>query len=33
VTTFDTTVMNLALPSAQHALGFTNAHRQWVVTA
>jgi EmrB/QacA subfamily drug resistance transporter len=29
----DTTVMNLALPSAQHALGFTNADRQWVVTA
>jgi EmrB/QacA subfamily drug resistance transporter len=29
----DLTVMNLALPSAQHALGFTNADRQWVVTA
>ena len=29
----DTTVMNLALPSAQRALGFTNADRQWVVTA
>ena len=29
----DVTVMNLALPSAQHALGFTNADRQWVVTA
>src|SRR5487761_1322069 len=27
------TVMNLALPSAQHALRFTNADRQWVVTA
>jgi EmrB/QacA subfamily drug resistance transporter len=26
-------VMNLALPSAQRALGFTNADRQWVVTA
>jgi hypothetical protein len=25
--------MNLALPSAQHALGFTNADRQWIVTA
>jgi hypothetical protein len=25
----DLTVMNLALPSAQHALGFTNAGRQW----
>ena len=29
----DVTVMNLALPSAQHALRFTNADRQWVVTA
>ena len=29
----DLTVMNLALPSAQHALEFTNADRQWVVTA
>jgi EmrB/QacA subfamily drug resistance transporter len=29
----DVTVMNLALPSAQHALGFTNADRQWIVTA
>jgi EmrB/QacA subfamily drug resistance transporter len=29
----DLTVMNLALPSAQRALGFTNADRQWVVTA
>ncbi len=29
----DLTVMNLALPSAQHALGFTTADRQWVVTA
>jgi MFS family permease len=25
--------MNLALPSAQHALRFTNADRQWIVTA
>jgi len=31
--TLDVTVMNLALPSAQHALGFSNADRQWVVTA
>jgi hypothetical protein len=31
--TLDLTVMNLALPSAQHALRFTNADRQWVVTA
>jgi EmrB/QacA subfamily drug resistance transporter len=29
----DVTVMNLALPSAQHALGFTSADRQWIVTA
>jgi MFS family permease len=31
--TLDLTVMNLALPSAQDALGFTDADRQWVVTA
>jgi len=31
--TLDLTVMNLALPSAQHALGFSNAGRQWIVTA
>src|ERR1700683_1023374 len=29
----DATVVNLALPSAQHALGFPNSDRQWVVTA
>ena len=29
----DVTVMNLALPSAQKALGFNDADRQWVVTA
>ncbi len=29
----DTTIMIIALPSAQHALGFSNAQRQWVVTA
>lgn len=29
----DLTVMNVALPSAQHALGFSTADRQWVVTA
>jgi EmrB/QacA subfamily drug resistance transporter len=29
----DLTVMNVALPSAQKALGFTNADRQWIVTA
>lgn len=29
----DTTVVNIALPSAQHALGFSNSDRQWVITA
>jgi EmrB/QacA subfamily drug resistance transporter len=29
----DATVMNIALPSAQHALHFTTVDRQWVVTA
>jgi EmrB/QacA subfamily drug resistance transporter len=29
----DATVVNIALPSAQHALGFTTVDRQWVVTA
>jgi EmrB/QacA subfamily drug resistance transporter len=29
----DMTVMNIALPSAQHALNFSNDDRQWVVTA
>jgi len=29
----DATVMNIALPSAQRALQFTTADRQWVVTA
>jgi EmrB/QacA subfamily drug resistance transporter len=29
----DATIMNIALPSAQHALHFTNVDRQWVVTA
>src|ERR1700687_1743477 len=29
----DATVVNIALPSAQHALGFPNSDRQWVVTA
>jgi EmrB/QacA subfamily drug resistance transporter len=29
----DLTVMNVALPSAQKALGFTNVDRQWIVTA
>src|SRR5215475_4140756 len=29
----DATVVNIALPSAQRALGFTTVDRQWVVTA
>ena len=29
----DTTIMIIALPSAQHDLGFSNTDRQWVVTA
>ncbi|MGI5153042.1 MFS transporter [Plantactinospora sp. CA-294935] len=29
----DGAVMNVALPSAQHALHFTDTSRQWVVTA
>jgi EmrB/QacA subfamily drug resistance transporter len=29
----DATIMNIALPSAQHALHFTDVDRQWVVTA
>ena len=29
----DSTVVNIALPSAQADLGFTNADRQWIVTA
>src|SRR5579875_1924200 len=29
----DATVVNIALPSAQHDLGFGNSERQWIVTA
>ena len=29
----DATIVNIALPSAQNDLGFTDANRQWVVTA
>jgi EmrB/QacA subfamily drug resistance transporter len=29
----DLTIVNVALPSAQHALGFTASDRQWIVTA
>src|SRR5471032_3673666 len=28
----DNTIVNIALPTAQHALTFSNANRQWVVT-
>jgi EmrB/QacA subfamily drug resistance transporter len=31
--TLDNTVVNIALPTAQHALHFSNADRQWIVTA
>jgi EmrB/QacA subfamily drug resistance transporter len=29
----DATIVNIALPSAQRALGFSNSDRQWVITA
>lgn len=29
----DATIVNIALPSAQHALGFSDGNRQWIVTA
>src|SRR6201992_2511408 len=29
----DITIMNIALPSAQHALSFSNVDRQWIITA
>ena len=29
----DATIVNIALPAAQHALHFSNIERQWVVTA
>src|ERR1700685_519261 len=29
----DNTIVNIALPTAQHSLHFSNADRQWVVTA
>jgi EmrB/QacA subfamily drug resistance transporter len=31
--TLDITIVNIALPHAQRALGFSNAQRQWVITA
>ncbi|MEU5279465.1 MFS transporter [Streptomyces asoensis] len=30
--TLDATVVNIALPEAQHALGFSDGSRQWVIT-
>ena len=29
----DNTIVNIALPSAQHDLGFSDANRQWIITA
>src|ERR1700685_4468290 len=29
----DNTIVNIALPTAQHDLGFSNADPQWIVTA
>jgi len=29
----DATIVNIALPSAQHSLGFSNDSRQWIITA
>ena len=29
----DSTIVNIALPTAQNELGFSNADRQWIVTA
>ena len=29
----DGTIVNIALPTAQHALAFSNSDRQWIVTA
>ncbi|HVV31390.1 MAG TPA: MFS transporter [Mycobacteriales bacterium] len=29
----DATIVNIALPSAQHALGFSDSNRQWIITA
>jgi EmrB/QacA subfamily drug resistance transporter len=29
----DATIVNIALPSAQEALGFSDANRQWIITA
>src|SRR5919106_5476305 len=31
--TLDVTIVQIALPSAQHALGFSTDSRQWIITA
>lgn len=31
--TLDVTIVNIALPSAQQALGFSDGNRQWIITA
>jgi EmrB/QacA subfamily drug resistance transporter len=33
IVVLDASIVNIALPSAQHALGISDANRQWVVTA
>lgn len=33
VIVLDSTIVNIALPRAQHDLGFANSDRQWIVTA
>src|SRR5215213_8014590 len=33
LTALDATVVNIALPTAQHDLGFGDGQRQWVITA
>ena len=33
LTALDATIVNIALPTAQHQLGFSDAQRQWVITA
>src|SRR3954463_16429303 len=33
VVVLDATIVNIALPTAQHDLGFSNDSRQWIITA
>src|SRR3954451_2048376 len=33
LTALDATIVNIALPTAQHDLGFDDGQRQWVITA